>query len=88
MNKVELTSTVAEKMNITKKDAATYVDIVLDTIMETVQTHEKVSLSGFGVFEARETKAREGFTNGVEWKTEDGFAPKFRASKAFKERLK
>ncbi|WP_206459434.1 HU family DNA-binding protein [Anaerovorax sp. IOR16] len=87
MNKVELTSAVAEKMNIAKKDAATYVDTVLDTIMETVEAHEKVSLSGFGVFEARETKARTGETNGVKWSKEDGFAPKFRASKAFKERV-
>ena len=87
MNKVELVSKVAENTNITKKSATEYVDAMLGIIMDTVEAHEKVSLSGFGVFEARDTKGRSGETNGVKWETKDGFAPKFRAAKAFKGRL-
>ena len=48
MNKTELIMAVAEKANISKKDADTAVNAVIDTIVETLAKDEKVQLVGFG----------------------------------------
>ncbi len=60
MNKFELISAVAEKMNISKKDATEVLNCYLDTITETLASGEKVQLVGFGNFDVRERAAREG----------------------------
>lgn len=60
MNKVELVSSVAEKSGLSKKDSEKAVSAVLDSIVETVATGEKVQLVGFGTFEVRERQQRTG----------------------------
>lgn len=60
MNKTELIAAVAEKSDITKKDAEKTVTAVLDTIIEAVANGEKVQLVGFGTFERRIRKERAG----------------------------
>lgn len=60
MNKADLIAKVAEKSELTKKDAEKAVSAVLDTIIETVAEGEKVQIVGFGTFEQRERKERSG----------------------------
>ena len=60
MTKVELIATVAANAGLTKKDADKAVSATLDVITETLQKGEKVSLVGFGTFEVRERKERQG----------------------------
>ena len=60
MNKTELIAAVAEKASISKKDADSAVNAVLDTIVEALAADEKVQLVGFGTFEVRERKERQG----------------------------
>lgn len=60
MNKTELIMAVAEKANISKKDADTAVNAVIDTIVETLAKDEKVQLVGFGTFEVRSRSVRQG----------------------------
>ena len=60
MNKTELIMAVAEKANISKKDADTAVNAVIDTIVETLAKDEKVQLVGFGTFEVRSRSERPG----------------------------
>lgn len=60
MNKFELISVVAEKMDISKKDATEFLNCCLDTITETLASGEKVQLVGFGNFDVRERAEREG----------------------------
>jgi DNA-binding protein HU-beta len=60
MNKGELVDKVAEKANVTKKQADTVLSAALEAIMEAVSEGDKVTLVGFGSFESRERKAREG----------------------------
>ncbi len=60
MNKVELVSSVAQKSGLSKKDSEKAVTAILDSIVETVATGEKVQLVGFGTFEVRERKERTG----------------------------
>lgn len=60
MNKFELISAVAEKLDISKKDATEFLNCTLDTIAETLAAGEKVQLVGFGNFDVRERAEREG----------------------------
>ena len=53
MNKTELITAVAEKTGMSKKDADSAVNAVLDTIIEAVACEEKVQIVGFGTFEVR-----------------------------------
>lgn len=58
--KNDLVTAVVEKAGLSKKQAAAAVDAVLDTIKESLASGEKVSLIGFGSFDIKERKAREG----------------------------
>ncbi|MHC5600008.1 MAG: HU family DNA-binding protein, partial [Nostoc sp.] len=60
MNKGELVDAIAEKANVTKKQADAVLSAALDEIVEAVSSGNKVTLVGFGSFESRERKAREG----------------------------
>ncbi len=60
MNKTELIMAVAEKTEMSKKDADQAVNAVLDTIIETVAKEEKVQIVGFGTFEVRSRSERQG----------------------------
>ena len=60
MNKAELVAAVAEKTNFTKKDAEAAVNALIASIEEALVKGDKVQLIGFGTFETRERKARQG----------------------------
>jgi len=87
MNKAELISSVAEKTELTKKDAEKAVSAVLDTISEALARGDKVQLVGFGTFEIRERAARKGRNpqTGEEIDIAAARLPVFKAGKALKE---
>jgi len=58
MNKAELIDVVASRIDTSKKDASEAVQAVVDAITEAVAKGQKVSISGFGVFEKAERAAR------------------------------
>lgn len=60
MNKKELIDRVANKRNMTKKEAELLVDTVFDTITESVLEGDKVLLSGFGTFKVHHREERKG----------------------------
>ncbi|GAB4214601.1 MAG: HU family DNA-binding protein [Synechococcales cyanobacterium] len=60
MNKAELVDAVAQRANVTKKEAEAVLTAALEVIVDTVAKREKVTLVGFGSFESRERKEREG----------------------------
>ena len=60
MNKTELIAAVAEKTGMTKKDAERVINATVDTITEALVKGEKVSMSGFGIFEVKAREARVG----------------------------
>lgn len=60
MNKTELVAKMAEKAEVSKKDAEKMFNAFIDTVEETVKADDKVQLVGFGTFESRERTAREG----------------------------
>ena len=60
MNKTDLINAVAEKTELSKKDATKAVEAVFDSVMDSLKNGEKVQLIGFGNFEVRERHARKG----------------------------
>ena len=60
MNKTELIEAVAKKAELTKKDAEKALNAFIGGVQNAVKAGDKVSLIGFGTFEARERAAREG----------------------------
>ena len=60
MTKTELIAKVAEKTGLTKKDADKAANAVIDAIVETLKSNEKVQIVGFGTFEVHDRKERKG----------------------------
>ena len=87
MNKEELVQEVAKKAKVTQKEAANVINELMDIAQKTVAQGEKVTLVGFGTFEARKRAARTG-RNPQTGKAIDipaKTAPVFSAGKKFKE---
>ncbi len=89
MNKGELVDKIAEKANVTKKEADAILTAALDVITETVATGEKVTLVGFGTFESRDRQAREGRnpSTGKPIQIPATRVPAFSAGKQFKDKV-
>ena len=60
MNKTELIAAVAEKAGLTKKDAERVINATVETTTESLCKGDKVSVSGFGIFEVKAREARVG----------------------------
>jgi DNA-binding protein HU-beta len=86
MNKAELIEAVAAAAEISKKDATAAVDAVLDSVKSAVAKGDKVSISGFGIFEKSERSARTGRNpqTGAAVQIAATSVPKFRAGAEFK----
>lgn len=89
MNKGELVTSVAKKTNLTKKEAELALTAILETIIDVVSCGEKITLVGFGSFEARERKAREGRNprTGEKINIPSCKLPTFSVGKFFKKRV-
>jgi DNA-binding protein HU-beta len=87
LNKTELVSSVAEKAEVTKKDAEKVIGAVFATIEEALVKGDKVQLVGFGTFEVRERAARAGRNpkTGEEITIAAAKVPAFKPGKALKE---
>ncbi len=87
MNKGELVEAVAAEAGVSKKSAEEILSAMLDVITGAVASGDKVSLIGFGSFEPRERKAREGRNpkTGEKLKIPATVVPAFSAGKGFKE---
>ena len=88
MNKAELVAKVAEKTGFTKKDAEAEVNALVGSIEEALVNGDKVQLIGFGTFETRERKARQGRNPrkpGEVIAIDASKAPVFKAGKALKD---
>lgn len=60
MTKTELITAVAEKTGMSKKDADKAANAVIDSIVGSLASGEKVQLVGFGTFEVHHREARKG----------------------------
>ena len=89
MNKTELVAAMAEKTELSKKDAEKALKAFTDVVAEELKNGEKVQLVGFGTFEVAEREAREGRNprTGETMTIAASKSPKFKAGKALKDSL-
>ena len=87
MNRTELVAAMAEKTQLSKKDADLALKAFIDVVSEEMQKGEKVQLVGFGTFEVSERAAREGRNpqTGETMTIAASKSPKFKAGKALKD---
>jgi DNA-binding protein HU-beta len=95
MNKTELTSAVAEKVGLSLKDARATVDAIFSTgkrgiIATELAAGHKVQVTGFGSFETRKRKARQGRNpqTGEPLQIAASRYPAFHPGRALKERVR
>jgi DNA-binding protein HU-beta len=60
MNKTEFIQEVAKKASATKSSTEKFLDAFIDVVAAELKKGEKVQLTGFGTFDAKEKPAREG----------------------------
>ena len=89
MNRMELVAVIAEKTELSKKDAEKALKAFTDVVAEELKKGEKIQLVGFGTFEVSERPAREGRNpqTGQTMQIAASKAPKFKAGKALKDAL-
>jgi len=60
MNKAALITSIADKTDLTKKQAEAAVNAFTETVLAALKEGDKVQLMGFGTFEVKERAARVG----------------------------
>ena len=89
MNKAELVAAMAEKTELSKKDAEKALKAFTEVVAETLKKGDKIQLVGFGTFEVSKRAAREGRNpqTGKTMSIPASKAPKFKAGKALKDSI-
>lgn len=87
MKKSELVAAIAEKTDLTKKDAEKALKAFTDVVAEELKNGGKIQLVGFGTFEVVERKERECINPRTKEKVKVAAtkAPKFKAGSALKD---
>ena len=87
MNKTELIAAVAEKTDLSNKDADAAVSAVLGAITDALKAGDKIQLVGFGTFEVRNRAAKQGRNprTGATMTVPASKVPAFKAGKALKD---
>ncbi len=89
MNRMELVAAIAEKSELSKKDAEKALKAFTDVVAEELKKGEQIQLVGFGTFKVSERAAREGRNpqTGEPMQIAASKSPKFTAGKALKDAL-
>jgi len=90
VTKKDLTATVAEITDRSKKDTEDTINAFLESVKNSLKKGEKVSIAGFGNFEIRERSARVGRNprTGESMNIAASKVPAFKAGKELKELVK
>jgi len=95
VNKTELVATIAKKAEISSRQARAVVDMIFSpgkegVIASALISGKRVQITGFGTFETRKRRAREGRNpqTGERIKIAASRFPAFHAGKALKDRVK
>lgn len=87
MNKSQLIAVVSEKLDMKKKDVELVIDTMINTIYNELKNDGKVTISGFGTFETKFRRERNGVNpkTGEKITVTEATLPAFKAGKTFKE---
>ena len=89
MSKSDLVATMAELSGLSKADSEKALNAFMDAVKKGLKEEGKISLVGFGTFEAKQKPAREGRNpiTGETIKIAAKVAPSFKAGSKLKEAL-
>ena len=87
MNKGEFIKAVAEKSDLSLKDAGSAFQAISDVVADALKKGEKIQIAGFGTFELRDKAERDGINpaTGEKVKIAACKAPALKFGKAYKE---
>lgn len=91
MNKAELINVIADRANVSKKQAEDMVHSLVDIVTETLKKGEEVTIAGFGAWSAKKRAARMGVNPqnpSEKIRIPEVTVPKFKAGKGLKDALK
>lgn len=90
MNKQSIVEAVQAKLGSTKVSAEEAVDVMINTIIDSLKKGEEVSIAGLGIFAVKQRAARTARNprTGELVKVAAMNVPKFRPAKAFKEAVR
>ena len=60
MTKADLIEVIHDKVGLSKNESADIVELVFETMKQTLESSEKIKISGFGNFEVRNKNLRIG----------------------------
>lgn len=89
MNKNDLVAAVADDSGLSKKDAASAVDSVINVITDALKSGDEVRLVGFGTFAVAQRAASQGRNprTGETIEISASKQPKFKAGRALKDSI-
>ena len=89
MNKQELISKIAEKSNLSKKNAAAALTALIDTITKALKAEGKLAIPNLGTFEVKQHAARTGHNprTGETVEIAAKKVPAFKPAKALKDAI-
>ena len=87
MTKPELITKIAEKSNLSKKNAAAAITALIDTITKVLKAEGKLAIPNLGTFEVKQHAARTGHNprTGETVEIAAKKVPAFKAAKALKD---
>ena len=90
MTKQEFVDKVADRAGLSRRDAASAVDAVLDSITDALKGRDSINFTGFGKFMTSDRKARMGVNprTGEKVHIAASTVPKFTAGSALKQAVK
>jgi DNA-binding protein HU-beta len=90
MTKAEFVDKLAEKGEITKKQASEAIELIFSTLSDVLVAGEEIAIPGFGKFSVIDRKARTGLNPQTKKKIKIPAkkAPKFTGAKALKDSVK
>jgi DNA-binding protein HU-beta len=90
VKKSQLAERLAERMGVTKKEGAAFVEAFVEEITKILQDGDKVNITGFGIFKVADRKAREGINprTGEKIHIAASKKPRFTPGKVLKEAIK
>ena len=60
MNKTDLIAALAEKENLTEKQATEFINLIFNGFTDTLKKNDKIEIRGFGSYSVREYGSRKG----------------------------
>ena len=91
MNKAELINVIADRANVSKKQAEDMVHAFVDIVTETLKKGDEVTIAGFGAWSAKTRASRMGVNPqnpSEKIRIPEVTVPKFKAGKGLKDALK